>query len=116
MHVFQIRGFSGILMLVAAAISAILLLLLLPASFMMVLWNASVFESFQGPQINLYQGFCLWGFVMVLLKMVFKPEIKLQFQTSKDGKAQPLAKTDASTEESETSTATVVVDEPADQK
>ena len=80
MHVFHIRGFSGILMVLLALLAAVVLLLLLPASFMMVLWNAVVFEGFHGPEVDLYQGFLMWGIVMVLIKLVFRPELKLEFQ------------------------------------
>ncbi|HEY9687452.1 MAG TPA: hypothetical protein V6C52_10790 [Coleofasciculaceae cyanobacterium] len=80
MHVFHIRGFSGIFMVLLAILAAIVILLLLPASFMMVLWNALVFEGLRGPEIDIYQGFLLWGSVMVLIKLIFKPEIKLELQ------------------------------------
>ncbi|HEY9746666.1 MAG TPA: hypothetical protein V6C99_10660 [Oculatellaceae cyanobacterium] len=114
MHVFHIRGFSGVLVLVAVAISALLLLLLLPASFMMVLWNALVFEGFNGPEIDLTQGFFLWGFVMVLLKLIFKPQIKFEFQslaaTNSKNKTAPKQKPNSDTKSS------IVSDEPADQK
>jgi hypothetical protein len=80
MHVFHIKGFSGILLLILAIVSAIALFLLLPATFMMVLWNALIFEGIKGPEINLYQGFLIWGIVLVMVKLVFKPEIQLQFQ------------------------------------
>lgn len=112
MHVFHIRGLSGFMVFLLAIVSAVLLLLLLPASFMMVLWNAFVFESFKGPEISLLQGFLLWGALMVALKVIFKPEIKFEFQPV-NTKKKPLAnvKTD---ETAETKTPSVVVDEPAD--
>ena len=118
MHVFHVRGFSGVLMLALAVISAVLLLLLLPASFMMVLWNALVFESFQGPEIDLFQGFLLWGFIVVLLKLIFKPQIKFEFQTiaNNDKKDKPLAKTTTPEKAPETKTPASVVEEPADQQ
>jgi hypothetical protein len=83
MHVFHIRGISGILVLLLAIVAALILLLLLPATFMMVLWNALVYESFKGIQIGLYEGFLLWGMVAVLIKLIFKPQIQLQFQSAK---------------------------------
>jgi hypothetical protein len=83
MHVFHIRGISGILMVLLIAISALAVLVALPSAFMMVLWNALIFEGSKGPEISLLQGFLLWGSVAMLVKVVFKPEIKLQFQPVK---------------------------------
>src|SRR6187402_193257 len=78
MHVFQIKGLSGLLTLVLALLSGIFLLLALPSVFMMVLWNALIFEGFRGPEINLYQGMLLWGMMLLSLKLIFQPELKLQ--------------------------------------
>jgi hypothetical protein len=80
MHVFHIRGFSSLVILLLAIVMAIAILVALPASFMMVLWNALVYEGFKGPEINVYQGFLLWGAVALMLKVIFKPEIKIQIQ------------------------------------
>ena len=95
MHVFHIRGFSGVVVLLLAFLAAVALFVLLPSSFMMVLWNAVVFEGMKGPEIDIYQGALLWGMVAVLIKLIFKPEIKLQFQqirpaSSKSEKTQPV--------------------------
>ncbi|WP_303673709.1 hypothetical protein [Vampirovibrio chlorellavorus] len=90
MHVFHFRGLSSVLVFLLAILGIVLVFLALPASFMMVLWNALVFEGVKGPEINLYQGFLLWGIVLVILKMVFKPEIQLEFvkpNASKAGKS-----------------------------
>lgn len=116
MHVFHIRGFSGVLMVILAVISTVLLLMLLPASFLMVLWNALIFESAIGPEISIYQGFMLWGFIVVLLKLIFNPQIKFEFQSMPNGKkGKPLTREESKKEPAETATATVV-DEAADQK
>jgi hypothetical protein len=89
MHVFHIRGLSSVLMLLLAIIGVVLLLLALPAAFMMVLWNAVVFEGFKGPEIDMYQGLLLWGMLLVALKLILKPEIQLEFikVSAKDKKA-----------------------------
>lgn len=89
MHVFHIKGFSGILLLSLAILASILVALLLPAAFLMVLWNASIFEAFKGPEIDLYQGFLLWGALAVMIKVVFKPEFQLEFikPSQKNGKS-----------------------------
>ncbi|NBV43136.1 hypothetical protein EBR96_10285 [bacterium] len=79
MHVFHFRGLSSVLMFLLAIVGIALVFLALPASFMMVLWNALVFEGAKGPEISLYQGLLLWGIVLVILKLVFKPEIQLEF-------------------------------------
>ncbi len=79
MHVFHIKGFSGALMFILALLSVVALLLLLPSTFMMVLWNALVFEGLKGQEINLYQGFLLWGIVLMAFKLIFRPEIRLQY-------------------------------------
>lgn len=86
MHVFHFRGLSSYLMLLFAIVVAFLVFMALPASFMMVLWNALVFEGAKGPEIGLYQGFLLWGMVLVALKLIFKPEIQLEFIKEPKGK------------------------------
>ena len=92
MHVFHIRGFSGILLLLLAILAVVALLLVLPSAFMMVLWNAMVFEGFKGVEIDIYQGFLHWAVMVVLIKLIFKPEIQLQFQNAKAaGKAEKSA-------------------------
>ncbi len=105
MHVFHIRGLSSVLMLLLAIIGAVLLLLALPAAFMMVLWNALVFEGFKGPEIDIYQGLLLWGMLLVALKLILKPEIQLEFikAPAKDKKkgAAPSPKTNTNSEASE---------------
>ena len=82
MHVFQIKGIQGLLLLALGVIAALAVLLLVPSIFMMVLWNAVVFEGFKGPSIDLEQGFYLWGAIMLLLKVIFQPEIKLQMHNT----------------------------------
>jgi hypothetical protein len=81
MHIFHIKGFSGLLLFGLAMVCTALLVFVLPSAFMMVLWNATVFEGFSGPQINLSQGFVLWLAAIVLFKLVFKPEIQFQFKS-----------------------------------
>jgi hypothetical protein len=78
MHVFQVKGLSGMLMLVLALLTGIFLFLALPSAFMMVLWNALIYEVFRGSEINLYQGFLLWGMMLLTLKLIFSPELKFQ--------------------------------------
>ena len=97
MHVFQIRGISGILMVLLIIIAGLALLVALPSAFMMVLWNAIIFEAAKGPEIDILHGFYLWGIAVALINLIFKPEIKLQFQQvkaaaagSKKSKKQPL--------------------------
>jgi hypothetical protein len=80
MHVFHIKGFSGLVLLVLGVLAALAVFLLLPASFMMVLWNAVIFEGLKGPEVDLYQGFLMWGMVLMLIKILFNPEFNLQFQ------------------------------------
>jgi hypothetical protein len=104
MHVFHIRGFSGILLLLLAILAAVTILLVLPSAFMMVLWNALVYEGFKGAEIDIYQGSLLWGVMVVLIKLIFKPEIQLQFQNAKsagkDSKVDAVALKNEVTEES----------------
>jgi len=108
MHVFHIRGFSGLLLLLLAVISTLALAVLLPAAFMMVFWNAVVYEAFQGPELNLYQGFLLWGALAVAIKVLLKPEIKFQFQNIPN-----TPKTDKSKGITATQTAEATEEEPA---
>jgi hypothetical protein len=119
MQVFHIKGFSGILLFIGALLAALVVFLLLPATFMMVLWNAVAFEGLKrGPEVNLYQGFLLWGMAIVAIKLIFKPEIKIQFQrqapkkTPKSIPMEPMNHEAASTEEPAV-TASVVIEEPA---
>jgi hypothetical protein len=88
MHVFHIKGFSGALLFFLALLATAAVLLLLPSSFMMVLWNALVFEGFKGPEIDLYQGFLLWGMLLLALKLIFRPEIQFQFLRQQPPKPQ----------------------------
>ena len=81
MHVFQVKGLSGILMLLLAIIGALLILFVLPGTFMMVFWNATVFEGLKGPEIDLGQGLILWMAIMAVIKVVMKPDVQLQFYT-----------------------------------
>ncbi len=97
MHVFHFRGLSSVLVFLLAIVGIALVFLALPASFMMVLWNALVFEGAKGPEINLYQGLLLWGIVLVILKLVFKPEIQLEFVKPNANKAGKSAKDATST-------------------
>jgi len=86
MHVFHIRGFSSILVLLLAVLAIVALLIALPASFLMVLWNAVIYEGFKGPEISFYQGALLWGAMAALIKLVFKPEIKFQIMSGSASK------------------------------
>lgn len=111
MHVFQIRGFSSILVLLLAVLALVALLVALPAGFLMVLWNALVYEGLKGPEINFYQGALLWGAFAALIKLVFKPEIKFQIMSAngakKGGKPEATAmksNRDATTDTEEEST------------
>jgi len=80
MHVFQFRGLTALLVVLLAVVTAVAVLVALPSAFMMVLWNAMVFEASNGPQIDFVQGMLLWAFVAVMIKVVFNPTIKLPFQ------------------------------------
>lgn len=105
MHVFQFRGFSAILVVLLAVLTALTLLVALPSAFMMVLWNAMVYETSCGPQIDFVQGLLLWAFVAVMIKAVFNPTVKLPFQLvqqapkSKKSGPNPTRKTDAAAEQ-----------------
>lgn len=89
MHVFHIKGFQGMLMLVLALIAIGLAVFALPAAFMMVLWNATVFEGFQGPEFNFTQGLILWLITLVMFKLIFNPEIQLQMTNVSDSSDLP---------------------------
>jgi len=92
MPVFQIRNMAGLLSLVVSVLVSMALLILLPASFLMVLWNTFVFEMFHGPEISLYQGALLLGVLLVLIKMVFFPSLRIEFyawKTNRDSLHHP---------------------------
>lgn len=82
MHVFHIRGLSGLLLLILAVVLVLALVTLAPAAYLMVAWNAIVYETFHGPMIGLDQGFLLWGALLVLLKLTLRPDIQVEFQSN----------------------------------
>jgi len=84
MHVFQIKGFSGLLAFGVALVLTAILVFVLPALFMMTLWNAIVLEGLQGPEITLSQGLVLWMIALVAFKLIFRPEIRFQWQQIND--------------------------------
>jgi hypothetical protein len=91
MHVFQIKGLSGLIMLALALISGLLIIFALPSVFMLVLWNALIFEGLRGPEINLYQGFLLWGMMLICLKLIFQPEVHMQLMREQSDSSQSSA-------------------------
>ncbi len=52
-------------------------LLVLPSLLCMALWNAIVFKLFHGVAITLFQGLLLWVMVVLVVMLVFKPQISL---------------------------------------
>ena len=100
-HVFHIKGFSGALMFVLALVAAVIVLLLLPSAFMMVLWNALVFEGLKGVEISLYQGFLLWGVLLIGFQLAFRPAIQFQFLRQQAPKPKNKPKHDPSDQEPE---------------
>lgn len=84
MHVFHIKGFQGLLLFVLALVAIAVVAFALPAVFMMVLWNATIFEGFHGPEFNFTQGLLLWLITLVSLKLIFNPEIQLQMTNVSD--------------------------------
>ena len=86
MQVFHIRGwFSAIVFIVVAVVAALALLVALPSAFLMVLWNAIVFEAAKGPEIDFVQGLLLWSFIAVMIKAIFNPSLKLPIQIVQQG-------------------------------
>lgn len=86
MKVYYLNGFSGLLMILLAVVGVLALAFALPSAFMMVLWNALVFEGFSGPAIGFWQGSILWLIALLLFKLIFKPEISLEFKKVRDPK------------------------------
>lgn len=84
MQVFQIKGLSGLIVFILAVLGLLALLMLLPSAFLMVFWNAVVFEGFEGPQIGLFQGMLLWVATLILIKLVMNPQISFQFKKVSD--------------------------------
>jgi hypothetical protein len=67
--------------LLLAVVTAFIVFMALPTAFVMVLWNATLYESFRlSPEINLYQGFLLWCLFLILFKLIVNPEIQFQIQ------------------------------------
>ncbi|MBK8190574.1 MAG: hypothetical protein IPK79_09030 [Vampirovibrionales bacterium] len=79
MHIFEIKGVSGLIAFLAAVAGLLALAIGIPALFMMVVWNALVFEAFHGPQIGWAQGVLLWLAALILLKLALKPHVSFEF-------------------------------------
>lgn len=80
MRVFHIKGFSGLMMFLVAILGVLSLTVFLPTAFIMVLWNATVFEGLSGPQINLGQALLLWMATFIMLVILLQPQVQLQFK------------------------------------
>jgi hypothetical protein len=80
MRIVHIRGLSGLVVMVAFGLLAVLAALLLPAAFVLVLWNAFVFEGMGGPEIALGQAVLLWSAVLALLNLIFQPQFSFEFK------------------------------------
>ncbi|MDX2083870.1 MAG: hypothetical protein SFZ03_00590 [Candidatus Melainabacteria bacterium] len=78
MHMVEIKGFTGILKLLAILLVLLATVVALPAFLMMVLWNALVYETLGGPVVGWLQGGLLWSMLLVVLYLIFQPEISLQ--------------------------------------
>lgn len=84
MKMIEIKGFSGLMMLLFGTLMTVLLIVALPAAFMMTLWNAIIFEGFNGPEISLLQGLLLWLAALISFKLIANPEIVVEFQKMDD--------------------------------
>lgn len=80
MKVFEIKGIAGLLVFLGSVLLTLALVLIIPAAFMMVLWNAMVFELLGGPEIGLLQGMLLWVATAIVFKLVFNPQIEFEFK------------------------------------
>ncbi|MBY0449589.1 MAG: hypothetical protein K2X01_03060 [Cyanobacteria bacterium] len=83
-HVFEIRGVTGFITLIVGAILAVACVTIVPAAVVMVFWNAFVFETFQGPEIQLHQGFLIWTLIVLLIKLFADPQIHFEFKQLSD--------------------------------
>jgi hypothetical protein len=109
MQVFHFKGFSAILVVLLVLVAALAILVALPSAFMMVLWNALIFEAAKGPEISILQGALLWGFIALTIKAVFFPSLGLPFQLVQVGNKSE--KTESTkTEDSEPSAAEIPVE------
>lgn len=79
MHSVKIKGASGLMAFMALIVGLVLLAVGVPALFMMVVWNALVFEAFHGPAIGLHQGVLLWLAMLIGLKLALRPYVSFQF-------------------------------------
>ena len=84
MQVFQIKGLTGLIVFILAVLGLLALFIALPSAFLMVFWNAVVFEGFEGPQIGLLQGMLLWAAALISLKLVMNPQVSFQFKKVSD--------------------------------
>jgi len=72
---FDCSSLSGIFISLLSVLLAITVIFVVPATFWMVLWNAVVFEGLHGPFIALHQGLLLWVATLIVLKLVFNPQL-----------------------------------------
>jgi len=86
MQVYEVKGIAGLAKLGLAIAGLVGILFVLPSLFMMVLWNAVVFEGLNGPLIGFFQSVLLWLMFCVAFKLVFQPEIHLEFKKVTDPK------------------------------
>lgn len=82
MCVFHIKGLSGLLVFIAALVAIAATLVVVPSAFMMLLWNALVYDGLRlGSTVGLYQGFLLWALALIVFKIVFQPTIQFQLKS-----------------------------------
>ena len=84
MRVFQIRGLAGWLMMILAGVAILALLTVVPATYVLIAWNAIIHEWFKGPAIAMHQALLLWGMMISVLYITLQPEFKLEFQQVSD--------------------------------
>lgn len=68
-----IEGWKGWALFSTALLAAAGVVVALPSMLAMVVWNALVFETFGGPQIQFYQGVLLWLMALLTIQLVFRP-------------------------------------------
>jgi hypothetical protein len=89
MQAIEFKGFWGLLALLLIALLAVAFIVLVPSVLATVAWNALIFETFKGPEIDLLQGGLLWLALMLALYSVLQPEVVFEMHTNTEPELPP---------------------------
>ena len=80
--VFQIHGLTGLLFIAVIMAGLFFGFILFPIWAIMMGWNGTVGNIYNGPLINYYQASLLWGFISLCVYLFLKNSITIKIHTS----------------------------------